>query len=136
MTSNSCLDDAIYCPDVKCPRCHNPFTTWVWKDRLIFTCPDCGELGFDIRGLDIKEDRLPEGSFFVDLEWPCETDPDPDCVTDRKMLFIEDYSKFDPPHSGEADEFGNGYGNFTTAQKTIGRTYDRIIGIITERNSG
>lgn len=127
MSTRSCMDDAIYCPDVKCTKCDKPYTTWVWKDRLLFTCPDCNELGFSVDNMDINKSKLPKRSFFMVLEWPCETDPDPNCIRERKMLFIENYSELDFLQEVEVDEFGISYENFTMAQKAVGKAYDKII---------
>ena len=90
-----CFDLAVECPDIMCPRCNKPYQTWVWKDNLLFTCPDCNELGFSIEGMDLNEDKLPKESFFTEIEWPCLEDPKPSCTESKKMLFIENYERLD-----------------------------------------
>jgi len=130
MTRSNCLDLAVSCPDVLCPRCNKPYTTWVWKNDLIFTCPGCSELGFNVHGLDIDENKLPPHSFYSDMEWPCAGDPDPNCTEIMHMLFIENYESLDflKDHFFGGNATGN---NYTEMQNLIGQAYERIIQVIT-----
>jgi hypothetical protein len=128
MTSRNCLDLAVSCPDVMCPKCNKPYTAWVWKDNLLFTCPGCSEIGFNTNGLDIDENKLPPHAFFTDMEWPCEKNSDPNCTETKHMLFIENYEKLDflkGQFSGSSS-----HGNYTDMQKLIGQAYEKIIQVI------
>ena len=125
MKRPSCLDLAIECPDIKCPKCNKPYQTWVWKEDLLFTCPDCNELGFSIEGKNVKEENLPENSFFTDMEWPCEDDPDPGCHQVKKMLFIENYKTLD--FLNGKFEGNNTVESYSTMQKRIGMAYENLV---------
>lgn len=130
MTRPNCFDLAMICPDIMCPRCKKPFQTWLWKDDLLFTCPDCNELGFSVDDIEVSENNIPENSFFTEMEWPCEDDPDPTCVKMKNMLFVEDY---------EGLEFLNGkfkgnniIENYSQILARIGQAYESILGQITQ----
>ena len=125
MTIPSCLDLALICPDLPCPKCNKPYQTWVWKKELLFTCPDCNELGFSVENKAVNDDMLPENSFYSELEWPCEDDPDPGCFKLKKMLFIENYEsleflngKFSGSNSAES---------YSKMQEKIGLAYETIL---------
>ena len=129
MTRPSCLDLAIVCPDIQCPKCNKPYQTWVWKDDLLFTCPDCNELGFSVEGMEVNDDMLPENSFYSELEWPCEDDPDPSCFKIKKMLFLENYEGLEFLNGKFA---GNSTGeSYSRMQKKIGQVYESILDRIT-----
>ena len=128
MKRQSCFDLAVVCPDVMCPRCNKPYQTWIWKEDLLFTCPDCNELGFSIDGIDFNENRLPKDSFFTEIEWPCKDDPDPACTSTKKMLFIENHErlKFLQEHLVS----NNSANNYSLMQKRIGEAYESIVDMI------
>ena len=129
VTKRKCFDLAIVCPDISCPKCAKPYQTWVWKENLLFTCPDCSELGFSIDGMSIKRDKLPKSSFIADLEMPCDDDPDPSCTRMKKMLFIENYEELD----FLSEHFRNipDTRNYSQMQKNLGLAFELIIDRIT-----
>lgn len=128
MTRANCLDQAVVCPDIICPRCSKPYQTWVWKDNLLFTCPDCNELGFSIDGMNLKDDRIPEQSYFTEIDWPCEDKPDPDCKETKRMLFIENYERLD--FLQEQFIGNNTISNYSVMQRRIGEAFESIIEMI------
>jgi len=94
----------------------------------LFTCPDCNELGFSVENKAVNDDMLPENSFYSELEWPCEDDPDPGCFKLKKMLFIENYEsleflngKFSGSNSAES---------YSKMQEKIGLAYETILSMI------
>jgi len=125
MTRRSCTDLAIVCPDISCPKCNKPYQTWVWKENLLFTCPECSELGFSVEELTIDERRIPENSFFYDLEMPCREAPDPSCVKVTRMLFIENYETLD--FLEEHFQSMGAFENYSHMQKTLGIAYELIL---------
>ncbi|MGA1792365.1 MAG: hypothetical protein ACMUHM_00280 [Thermoplasmatota archaeon] len=129
MTRRSCTDLAIVCPDISCPKCSKPYQTWVWKDNLLFTCPDCSELGFSIEEMSIDKKRVPRDSFFSDLEMPCLDNPDPSCTKVTRMLFIENFESLDflTDHFKRA----GAHENYSQLQKSLGQAYEMIIDRIT-----
>jgi hypothetical protein len=129
MESRGCFDDAIQCPDVECPKCKNPFTTWIWKGRLIFTCPECNEMGFPIEGLDLDMENQPGDSFITELNWPCRDDPDPECRTLVKMMFVERYSTISPPL--DKDRSNVSMKTYSDEQRLVGHIFDRIVDMMT-----
>ncbi|MFW3145761.1 MAG: hypothetical protein ACMUIE_02995 [Thermoplasmatota archaeon] len=131
MRVRSCIDEAIYCPDISCPRCNRPYTTWVWKDHLIFTCPTCTEFGFSTTGLEIDESRLPRRSFFTEMEWPCHDDPDPNCTKNMKVLFIGEHRSIQLLY--ESSDLGSSHENYTQVQNAVGRAFDQIMEEISPR---
>lgn len=129
MKKQSCFDLAVVCPDIMCPRCNKPYQTWIWKDDLLFTCPDCNELGFSIEGIDLNEEYLPRGSFFKEIDWPCKETPDPTCTESKKMLFIENYERLE---FLQGEFKGNATtSNYSVMQRMIGEAYESILNKIT-----
>jgi hypothetical protein len=129
MTRPNCFDQAVVCPDIICPRCIKPYQTWIWKDNLLFTCPDCNELGFSIEGMDLNEKNLPRESFFTEIEWPCKEKPDPTCTESKKMLFIENYERLkflEGEFKGSTTS-----NNYSVMQRMIGEAYESIVNKIT-----
>ncbi len=125
MTNRSCLDLAVSCPDVMCPKCNKPYTTWVWKDNLLFTCPECSEIGFNTQGLDIDERKVPSQAFFTDMEWPCAKNPDPDCTEKKHMLFLENYENLDFLRGQFKGSSQNN--NYSEMLNRIGLAYEMIV---------
>lgn len=125
MVKRSCIDLAIDCPDVVCPRCGKPYQTWVWKESLLFTCPECSELGFSVDELSIDEDSIPKNSFFSKLEMPCLDDPDPSCKKVTRMLFIDRYETLDFLERHFKDT--RAFENYSHMQKTLGVAYEMIL---------
>ncbi|MBN1538735.1 MAG: hypothetical protein JW939_01215 [Candidatus Thermoplasmatota archaeon] len=129
MVKRSCIELAIDCPDVACPRCGKPYQTWIWKETLLFTCPECEELGFSVEGIPINKANIPENSFFSNIEMPCDDDLDPACSTTRKMLFIDHYQDLDfLLKTFQTTRLGN---NYSDMQKSLGTAYEMIIDRIT-----
>jgi hypothetical protein len=85
----------------------------------------CNEIGFSTSGLDIDEKRLPENSFFTELEWPCRNDPDPGCTETRRMLFITDHRGMDFLY--DMKDVGASYENYAQVQRAVGEVFDRIL---------
>jgi len=125
MTRRSCTDLAIECPDISCPKCNKPYQTWVWKDNLLFTCPECSEMGFSVEELSIDEKRIPANSFFSDLEMPCRDDPNPSCIKVTRMLFIENYETLD--FLEEHFQNMGAFQNYSHMQRTLGMAYEMIL---------
>jgi len=125
MTRRSCTDLAIVCPDISCPKCNKPYQTWVWKENLLFTCPDCSEIGFSVDEMSLDENRIPKNSFFSDLKMPCTNDPDPSCIKVTRMLFIENFETLD--FLEEHFQNTRAYENYTQMQKTLGLAYEMIL---------
>ncbi|MGA1873358.1 MAG: hypothetical protein ACMUHY_06770 [Thermoplasmatota archaeon] len=125
MTKRSCTDLALVCPDIKCPRCNKPYQTWVWKENLLFTCPECSEIGFSVENITLNERALPKESFFSNMDMPCPEDPDPSCTIRTKMLFIDNYESLD--YLEEHFKNSGSFENYSQMQRSIGIAYEMII---------